>query len=90
MTLDDLRLIRNILLRSFVIGVGLAVIFLILTFAGWQWWMPIATGLFHTQESTISPLVLGFFINLRFFLLFFLLTPALAIHWTIKKEQAKK
>jgi hypothetical protein len=88
-TCELLRLLRNILLRSVVIGVVFALILGVLTIAGWQTWIGLTMRWFHTDEATLTPLVLKFFIDIRFFLLFFLLTPGLAIHWTLKKEQAK-
>lgn len=90
MTLESLRLIRNILLRSTVVGLVLAIIIGIATFAGWHAWMKLAIRLFHTDQATIAPIVLQFFSEIRFFLLFILLTPALGIHWTVKKELAPK
>jgi hypothetical protein len=83
---ENLRLIRNIFIRSFVIGAGFALLFAIATLAGWNTWMPLGARLFHTDIATITSVTLQFFIGLRFFLWFCLLTPALAMHWTLKVE----
>ncbi len=90
MTLDTLRLIRNILLRSVVVGIGFAILLAAATFGGWNCWIGMVTQMFHTTESAVSNLVLDFFTAIRFFLVFILLTPALAIHWTLKREGARK
>jgi hypothetical protein len=90
MTLDSLRLIRNILLRSVVVGIAFAAMLALVTFGAWDWWIGFATKLAHTDEAHISSLVLTLFTEIRFLLVFILLTPALAIHWTIKREQSRK
>ncbi len=83
---DALRLARNILFRSFVVGLALTAVMMVLTISFWVPWTALATRLFHTDTATLTPMVLKFFVDIRFFLVFVLLTPALAIHWTLKKE----
>jgi uncharacterized BrkB/YihY/UPF0761 family membrane protein len=89
MTLETLRLIRNVLLRSFAIGVVIALLMAI----GFVVARPIWTGLviswFHTDEAGLSTLVLRLFTEIRFYLVFVLLVPGLAIHWTIRSELAR-
>ncbi len=84
--MESLRLVRNIFVRIFVIGAGFGVLFAIATLAGWNLWMPLAARLFHTDAATVTLVILQFFTGLRFFLWFCVLTPALAIHWTLKAE----
>ena len=84
--MEALRLIRNIFIRSFVIGAGLALFFAVATLAGWNVWMPLGARLFHTDTATVTLVTLQFFVGLRFFLWFCLLAPALAMHWTLKAE----
>lgn len=90
MTLDSLRLLRNILLRSVIIGIAFAILLALVTFGAWNSWIGLATKLFHTNEAQVSSLVLTLFTEIRFYVIFVLLTPALAIHWTLKKEEAHK
>lgn len=87
MTLDTLRLVRNILFRCLAVGVAFAFILAAITFGAWNSWIGFATGLFHTTESAITTLVMDFFTAIRFFLVFVILTPALALHWTIKRDK---
>lgn len=84
--METLRLIRNIFLRAFVVGAGFAVLFAIATLGGWDLWMPLGARLFHTDTATLASVTLQFFVGLRFFLWFCVLTPALAMHWTLKAE----
>jgi hypothetical protein len=87
---ETLRLIRNILLRTFVIGLAIALILGVVTMTGWMTWMGLASEWFHTDAATLTPIILGFFVQIRFFLLFIVLAPALAIHWTLKKERPEQ
>jgi hypothetical protein len=88
--LDNLRLIRNILLRSFVVAAAFALLMLIVTLGFWKVWVALTFTFFHTDEAYLSAVILAFFTAARFFVLFLLLTPALAIQWTIKSELARK
>ncbi len=90
MSYETLRLIRDILLRSFVIGAVIALVFGLVTIIGWTTWADMAGRWFHTDSATLTQLVLSFFMSVRFFLVFIVLTPALAIHWTLRKELNKR
>jgi putative Mn2+ efflux pump MntP len=83
---ESLRLVRNIFIRIFVIGALFGVLFAIATLAGWNLWIPLAARLFHTDTATMTSVTLQFFVGVRFFLWFCVLTPALAMHWTLKAE----
>ncbi len=90
MSYEILRLLRNILLRTFVIGFILALLLGLVTMTGWTTWMGIASSWFHTTPETLTPIVLEFFVTIRFYLLFIVLAPALALHWTLRKEQNRR
>jgi hypothetical protein len=84
--MEVVRLLRNIFLRAFVVGAGIGLLFAILTFVAWDAGMSFATRFFHTDAATMTPIALQFFAQLRFFVWFGLLTPGLALHWTLKAE----
>lgn len=90
MALDTLRLMRNILLRSVGIGIVIALLMGVATLAFWSFWTGLATTWFRTDEAYLSGVVIWFFTAVRFLLVFVLLTPALALHWTYKSEQARR
>ncbi len=90
MNYEILRLIRNILFRSFVVGAIISFVFGLLTMIWWTTWMGMAEQWFHADSATLTQLVVKFFMNVRFFLVFIVLTPALAIHWTLRKELDRK
>ena len=89
MSLESLRLLRNILLRSALIGFLFGLIFGLTMMLGWKMWMGLLGHWFHTDQSVLTPIVLSFFTEIRFFIVFILLTPGLAIHWTLKRELAR-
>ena len=86
MSLDTLRLIRNILLRSFVIGIAFGLAYLLVTLVWWNFWATLAMSWWHADERHLRSLALHFFSGIRFYLVFVLLVPALAIQWTIRSE----
>ena len=90
MALETLRLIRNILLRCVVIGIAIAIVLGVATLAFWSFWIGLATTWLRTDEHYLSGVVIWFFTAVRFFLVFVLLTPALALHWTYRSELARR
>jgi hypothetical protein len=88
--LETLRLIRNIVLRCFAIGVVFALLMLIATLAAWPAWTGLAVRWFHVDEAQLGNVVLAFFTAIRFYFLFILLAPALALHWTLRSERERR
>ena len=86
--LETLRLLRDILLRCFAIGVVFALLTLVATLLAWPVWTGLATRWFHVDEAQLGNVVLAFFTGTRFYFLFVLLAPALALHWTLRSERA--
>jgi hypothetical protein len=37
------------------------------------------------DQNSLNAIVVGFFVLIRFYLVFILLAPALALHWTLKR-----
>lgn len=89
MTLDSLRLWRNILLRS----AALCYAFLLLTALIWlplsDTWTVLTSNWYHVTPETVHNIVIYFLSAAKFFASFVLLIPGLALHWTIKREMAK-
>ena len=84
---QQIILFRNLFFRTFVIGVIFALLLVILTFTLWNVWAGWVMSLFRVEEKQLGEVVLLFFTNVRIVLLFFFLAPALALHWTAKKNQ---
>lgn len=82
----SIRLIRNILFRAFLIGL----VFGLLYFGAYYGWRGYWDGLIVDRwalidRQSLHVLVMSFFGLIRFYLVFILLTPALALHWTLKR-----
>lgn len=90
MTLESLRLLRSVLLRSAV----LCYIFLILSALVWlplaDTWTGLATSWYHITADSVHNLVVYFLSAAKFYAIFVLLVPGLALHWTVKREQSGK
>ena len=84
MNLDLLRLIRNLLLRLAAISFVLCLVMAFATVALWDTWAGLASQWFHMTPAAIGPMVGNFFAFVKFYYVFVLLAPALALHWTIK------
>ena len=68
--METVRILRNIFLRSFVVGAVIGFLMALVTIVGWDAGMSFTTRFFHTDVATVSPIVLRFFAELRFFLWF--------------------
>jgi len=78
---------RNMLLRTFLIGMGLAVILAVLILAFWHTWEIWVVQLLRTDEKELGRVMLTFFMNVRLILVFLILAPALALHSMIRKKR---
>ena len=58
-------------------------------FAAWPVWTGLAMSWFHVDATQLGTVVLAFFTEIRFYFLFVLLAPALALHWTLRSERAR-
>jgi len=77
---------RNLFLRMFVIGIVFAILLGVATLAFWNTAAGMVMHLFKVDEKELGRIVLLFFTNVRIVVLFFFLAPALALHWTAKKQ----
>ena len=74
---------RNLLLRVFVVGVIFGILYLILTISFWDTWVSVF-GMWKIEEKDAAMLMAASFTLLRIILVFLLLVPAVALHWTSK------
>jgi len=90
MNLEYLRLIRNILYRSAAVAAVLSLIFWALTFGMWETWSSMCLKMYNLNQTQLMTLCIDFFTQVKFLVWYVFLTPALAIHWTIKREFGRK
>ena len=83
---DTVRLIRDILLRTFLVSLIIALLFVGVYYGGRRYWDSLLVGRFALiDQGSLNAIVVGFFALIRFYLIFILLAPALALHWTLKR-----
>ena len=87
MKIETMRSARNILLRTFAVTFILNLLMAAATFGLWDTWTSLTGQWFHTEPQTLGPLMVNFFAATKFFAIFVLLAPALALHWTLKAEE---
>jgi len=83
---DKIIFWRNLLLRTFIIGVLFAILVFVLLTVFRPRLEVLATFIFGTDEKEIREVLLTFFMNMRLILIFLILSPTLALHTMIKKK----
>ena len=78
---------RNLFLRAFVVGVVSAVLYFIITISFWDTWVSLLQKMFKLDEKDTSRAVIAGFTLIRLILVFFMLVPAIALHWTSKMKR---
>jgi uncharacterized membrane protein YqhA len=78
---------RNLFLRAFVVGVIFAVLYFIITISFWDTWVSLLQKMFKLDEKDTSRAVIEGFTLIRLILVFFMLVPAIALHWTSKLKR---
>ena len=87
METDKMIFLRGFLFKTFLVGILLAIFVGLLTGALRGTFMPMVTSIFRIEETKVNELMLAFFLNVRLVLLFFLLAPAVAMHWMIRSKK---
>ena len=83
---ETIRIIRDILFRLFLISLIMGLLFAGVYYGGRGYWdRLIVDRLGLIDEKSLNVVVMEFFVLIRFYLVFILLTPALALHWTLKR-----
>jgi hypothetical protein len=84
---EKIIFLRNVFFRAFVVGVLVTLFLLIMTLALWNTWAGWVVHLFAVDEKDLGRIVLEFFTHIRIVLVYFFVVPAIALHWTAKKQQ---
>lgn len=83
---ETIQTLRNVLLRTFLISLVIALLMAVAYYCGRSHWDRMIVDRLHLiDQSSLNVVVFSFFMLVRFYLLFILLAPALALHWTLKR-----
>lgn len=83
---ETVRLIRDILLRTLLISLFFALLFAGVYYGARSYVESLlVTRLEIIDQGSLNAIVVGFFALIRIYLIFILLAPALALHWTLKR-----
>lgn len=81
-----IRVIRDTLLRAFLIGLLFGLLYAGVYYGGRGYWDRLMVDRWRVvDEKSLHVLALSFLTLIRFYLVFVLLIPALALHWTLKR-----
>lgn len=87
MNTDSLKQIRNLLLRTFVISVLVAWSTAALTILCWDTWTAMMAQWFRMPPTEMGLMMGNWFALIKFYMIFVLLVPALALHWEIRSRE---
>lgn len=83
---ETIQILRNILLRTFLISLVFALLMATIYYTGRSCWDRMIVDRWHLiDQPSLNLVVVGFFTLVRFYLVFVLLAPALALHWTLRR-----
>lgn len=85
MSQENLKILRNIFLRAALISVLVTWFLALLTMGFWDTWLALTSKFYKVAPESLTFLVVSFFTAAKFFSIFILLVPGLALHWTVKK-----
>lgn len=89
MNIETLRFYRNLLFRTLVVIFCLNVFMYLATMDFWDTWTGLVSSWFHVPAEELGSTMLNFFCAVKFFAIYVLLAPALALHWSIKAQQKR-
>ena len=84
---QKLILIRDFLLKTFVVGLVFAILLFVMTAAFWDKWSSFLYAKFLIPKDVLGKLVVDSFLHLRLYLIFVILVPGIAMHWLIKSKK---
>ena len=90
MKTDDLILIKTFLFKTFLTGLFFAVLIFTLTFIFWDRWSLIVISKFQVAPKDLGELFVNSMLFTRFYLIFVILAPAIALHCITKNKKAEK
>ncbi len=84
---QKLILIRDFLLKTFVVGFIFAILLFVMTATFWDKWSNFVYAKFFVPKEELGHLVVDSFLHLRLYLIFVILVPGIAMHWLVKSKK---
>ena len=84
---QKLILIRDFFLKTFIVGLGFAILLFVMTAVFWGKWSDFLYTRFQVPKKELGVLVVDSFLHLRLYLIFVILVPGIAMHWLIKSKK---
>ena len=84
---QKLILIRDFLLKTFVIGLAFAILLFVMTVIFWDKWSGFIYTEFQVSQKELGELFVNSFLYLRLYLIFVVLVPGIAMHWLVKSKK---
>jgi len=83
---ETIQIFRNILFRTFLISVVFALLMASVYYGRRDYWDNLIVNRWGLiDQSSLNVVAVSFFSLIRFYLVFLLLSPAFALHWTLKR-----
>jgi len=83
---EAIQIFRDILFRTFVISAVIALLMASVYYGGRDCWDNLIVNRWGLiDQASLNVVAVSFFLLIRFYLVFLLLAPALALHWTFKR-----
>lgn len=86
MTKQNLILIRNLLFRIFIVGLLFALLLFFGTTTFWDKWSSMVYTKVEVTPKELGALFVSSMLYTRFYLIFVILVPGIALHWLIKTK----
>lgn len=83
---QNLVLFRNLLFKIFIVGFLFAILLFFLTTTFWDKWSGMVFAKFGVASKELGEMFVNSMLYTRFYLLFVILTPCVALHWLIKTK----
>ncbi len=84
---QNLILLRNILLKTFLIGLVFALFIFFMTTTFFDKWSSLVLSKVFVTKEDLGKMFVNSMLYTRFYLVFVILVPAIALHWQIKSKK---
>lgn len=88
MNFETLRLLRDLCLKMAIVATVISLGSAVILFGMWDVWSKLCFSLYKLDSAQLMLLCVYFYSAAKFFVIYMLLTPALALHWTMRSAHS--